>query len=262
MPKWTGWKNGLPPLHLRAPFDDAPPHCLRTSCYGLGVSPEFSSLVENSDIHRHLYRPHPFPTTTVFCREASLHCRFPSPLGCYISNPEVIYTSRSSYNLCWLDEQGRVTTHNQLLYPEVQVLQRKSIAQMIQGLPVRCYLVPQRATNGLHSLIFPPHTTCKIQKNHPSGNATGVVSSTYALNGYFSRPRLRDHRHDHLSAGEKALHHRILPVGVVPLALYPQRSRCWGFPPWSGRRRRNRRPKWCTPLLQIRFPAPHREPYL
>lgn len=48
---------------------------------------------------------------------------------------EVIYTSRSSYNLCWLDEQGRVTTHNQLLYPEVQVLQRKSVAQMIQGLP-------------------------------------------------------------------------------------------------------------------------------
>ncbi len=70
---------------------------------------------------------------------------------------EVIYTSRSSYNLCWLDEQGRVTTHNQLLYPEVQVLQRKSIAQMIQGLPVRCYLVPQKGYKRSAFLIFPPH---------------------------------------------------------------------------------------------------------
>ena len=100
----------------------------------LEVSPEFSSLVENSDIHA-IFTGHTHSNYNGFFAGKPLYTADSLAFGMLYIQSEVIYTSRSSYNLCWLDEQGRVTTHNQLLYPEVQVLQRKSNAQMIQGLP-------------------------------------------------------------------------------------------------------------------------------
>lgn len=94
----------------------------------MAVSPKFARLVENSDILA-LFTGHLHSNFNGFYAGKPQFTADSLTFGMLYSPQEIVYTTRSSYNLCWLDEAGRVSTQNRLIYPETQVLQRKAFPQ-------------------------------------------------------------------------------------------------------------------------------------